>query len=179
MIKFERFQTLSLESLFFSKLMLRWMFPINIVSVFFSKVKLLFLNHCAQVGLLDSGFFSIKNDDFYFKSKKKFPDGTVLKTWLIFRVCTTPALKSSILFWTERMGRIRLIPAHTIIFGFSYLSTYLYYPETTNSQSKVRARLSTKFPVGRMTRFFDYLCPVQCVNLQGRRGGRKSGGGGK
>ena len=125
--------------------------------------------------------FSIKNDDFYFKSKKKFPDGTVLKTWLIFRVYTTPALKSSILFWTERTGGIRIIPAHTIIFGFSYLSTYyyLYYPETTNSQSKVRARLSTKFPVGRMTRFFDYLCPVQCVNLRGRRRVWKSGEGGK
>ena len=100
---------------------------------------------------------------------------SVLKTWLIFRVCTTPALKAQFYFLYRKNGGIRIIPAHTIIFGLSYLSTYLYYPETTNSQSKVRARLSTKFPVGRMTRFFDYLCPVQCVNLQGRRRGRKSG----
>ena len=175
MIKFERFQTLLLESLFFSKLMLRWMFPINIVSVFFSKVKLLFLNHCAQVGLLDSGFFSIKNDDFYFKSKKKFSS----KDLVDFPCVYYAGFKSSILFLYRKNGGIRIIPAYTIIFGLSYLSTYLYYPETTNSQSKVRARLSTKFPVGRMTRFFDYLCPVQCVNLQGRRRGRKSGGGGK
>jgi hypothetical protein len=74
------------------------------------------------------------------------------------------ASKISILFWTERTGGIRLIPAHTIILAsHTYVNTYLCYQETTDSQPKVRARLSSMFPVGRMTRFFGYLCPVQCV----------------
>ena len=61
----------------------RWMFPINMFSVFFSKAKLPFLNHCAQVVLSDSDFFLTKNYDYYFKSKKKFPDSTDLKSrWL-------------------------------------------------------------------------------------------------
>ena len=81
-IKFRGFQTLLSESLFYSKLMTRWTFPINIVSVFFSNVKLSFLNHCAQVVVSNSDFFN-KNDDFYFKTKKKFPDSTdLLNGWM-------------------------------------------------------------------------------------------------
>ena len=39
-------------------------------------VKLSSLNYCAQVALINS-----KNDDFYLKSQKKFPDGPSLRLW--------------------------------------------------------------------------------------------------
>ena len=78
------------------------MFPINIVSVFFSNVKLSFLNHCAQVAVSNSDFFSTKNDDFYFKSKKKFLDGTDLLDGWIFRVLHWASVLCS--QWSKQKG---------------------------------------------------------------------------
>ena len=85
-IKFRGFQTLLWESLFYSKLMTRWTFPLNIVSVFFSNVKLSFVNHCVQVAVPNSDFFQQKMTTSISNKEKKFPDGKDRLDWWIFCV---------------------------------------------------------------------------------------------
>ena len=68
--------------------MTRWTFPIKYkysLSIF-QQCKVILFESLHSSCLIKFWLFSTKNDDFYFKSKKKFPDGTDLLDGWIFRV---------------------------------------------------------------------------------------------
>ena len=67
-----------------------WTFPTNIVSSIVQQCKVIVFESLRSSWFIKFWLFSTKNDDFYFKSKNKFPDCTDLKNCWIFRV-----------FWTD------------------------------------------------------------------------------
>ena len=89
-IKFRGFQTLLSESLFYSKLMTRWTFdPYKYSLSIFQQCKVILFESLRSSCRIKFWLFSTKIDDFYFKSKKKFPNGTGLLDGWIFRVLPT------------------------------------------------------------------------------------------
>ena len=102
-IRYRGFQTILSETLFYSQLIIRWTFPMNSLSIF-QQCKVILFESLRSSCHIKFWLFSTKNDDFYFKSKKKFPDGTDLLDGWIFRVPPFEPLFNS--NWKKKLNHL-------------------------------------------------------------------------